>query len=181
MLSAERDKVSAERAWLEASRDHLARADAMLEDARAFAKALAAIVLLVLVQPWGLEYKPHDSGIQLRGTNNLIKDSRITESSGLAASLLHPGVLWTHNDSGNPPRIYAIDPDGSLVDDFRKRKVPKSSERTKSASCLSIRNSQFAIRIFYFVAGAALFALGCLCRAGNRAAGRGFCQGSGNW
>jgi hypothetical protein len=42
-----------------------------------------------------------------------IKDKRITESSGLAASLLHPGVLWTHNDSGNPPRIYAIGTDGS--------------------------------------------------------------------
>ena len=42
-----------------------------------------------------------------------ITDKRITESSGLAASLLHPGVLWTNNDSGNPPRIYAIGPKGS--------------------------------------------------------------------
>jgi hypothetical protein len=42
-----------------------------------------------------------------------IKDGRITESSGLAPSLLHPNVLWTHNDSGNPPRIYAIGPNGS--------------------------------------------------------------------
>jgi argininosuccinate lyase len=33
MLAAERDKVSAERAWLEARSEHLARADAMLEDA----------------------------------------------------------------------------------------------------------------------------------------------------
>jgi hypothetical protein len=42
-----------------------------------------------------------------------IRDNRITESSGLAASQLHPDVLWTHNDSGNAPRIYAIDKDGS--------------------------------------------------------------------
>ena len=28
-----------------------------------------------------------------------IKDPRITESSGLAASRQHPGVYWTHNDS----------------------------------------------------------------------------------
>lgn len=42
-----------------------------------------------------------------------IRDSRITESSGLATSRLHPGVLWTHNDSGNSPRIYAIGKDGS--------------------------------------------------------------------
>jgi hypothetical protein len=38
-----------------------------------------------------------------------IKDPRITESSGLAASRLHPGVYWTHNDSGHGPYIYAVD------------------------------------------------------------------------
>jgi hypothetical protein len=38
-----------------------------------------------------------------------IEDSRITESSGLAASRLHPGVYWTHNDSEDGPYVYAID------------------------------------------------------------------------
>ncbi|MFI9806500.1 WD40 repeat domain-containing protein [Streptomyces sp. NPDC052301] len=38
-----------------------------------------------------------------------IKDPRITESSGLAASHQHPGIYWTHNDSGDGPRIYAVD------------------------------------------------------------------------
>ncbi|MFF4019413.1 WD40 repeat domain-containing protein [Streptomyces sp. NPDC001843] len=38
-----------------------------------------------------------------------IKDSRITESSGLAASHLHPGIYWTHNDSNDGPYIYAVD------------------------------------------------------------------------
>ncbi|MFF5028089.1 WD40 repeat domain-containing protein [Streptomyces collinus] len=38
-----------------------------------------------------------------------IKDPRITESSGLAASHLHPGIYWTHNDSDDGPYIYAID------------------------------------------------------------------------
>lgn len=38
-----------------------------------------------------------------------IKDPRITESSGLAASHLHPGVYWTHNDSSDGPYIYAVD------------------------------------------------------------------------
>ena len=47
--------------------------------------------------------------------DRVIKDSRITESSGLAASLLHPGVVWTHNDSGHPPRIFAIAKDGSTA------------------------------------------------------------------
>jgi hypothetical protein len=37
------------------------------------------------------------------------KDPSISESSGLAASRLHPGVYWTHNDSGHGPYIYAVD------------------------------------------------------------------------
>ena len=36
-------------------------------------------------------------------------DSRLIEISGLAWSPSHPGVLWTHNDSGGGPYIYAID------------------------------------------------------------------------
>ncbi len=33
----------------------------------------------------------------------------ITEASGLAASLLNEGVYWTHNDSGDRARLFAID------------------------------------------------------------------------
>ncbi|MFE1296889.1 TolB-like translocation protein [Streptomyces sp. NPDC058731] len=38
-----------------------------------------------------------------------LQDPRITESSGLAASRLHPGVYWTHNDSDDGPYLYAVD------------------------------------------------------------------------
>ena len=38
-----------------------------------------------------------------------IRDPRITESSGLAASRQHPGIYWTHNDSDDGPYIYAVD------------------------------------------------------------------------
>ncbi|MGW7099912.1 WD40 repeat domain-containing protein [Streptomyces sp. NPDC054838] len=38
-----------------------------------------------------------------------IQDPRITESSGLAASRVHPGVYWTHNDSDDGPYVYAVD------------------------------------------------------------------------
>ncbi|MDT0268184.1 hypothetical protein RM844_18025 [Streptomyces sp. DSM 44915] len=36
-------------------------------------------------------------------------DERLTESSGLAASTRHPDVYWTHNDSDDAARIYAVD------------------------------------------------------------------------
>jgi hypothetical protein len=53
-----------------------------------------------------------------------ISDGRITESSGLAASLLHPGVIWTHNDSGNSPRIYAIGKRGRTTAALRLNNFP---------------------------------------------------------
>ena len=43
-----------------------------------------------------------------------INDPRITESSGLIASTRHPGVVYTHNDSGGSPQIFALGPDGRV-------------------------------------------------------------------
>lgn len=42
-------------------------------------------------------------------------DPRIGESSGLAASGRHPGVVWTHNDSGDGPRLFAVGPAGETL------------------------------------------------------------------
>jgi hypothetical protein len=39
----------------------------------------------------------------------------ITESSGLVASRTYEGVFWTHNDSGDTPRIFAINRLGELL------------------------------------------------------------------
>lgn len=39
----------------------------------------------------------------------------IRESSGIVASRKHPGVYWTMNDSGNPPRLYAVNATGQSL------------------------------------------------------------------
>ena len=39
----------------------------------------------------------------------LLKSKKLNEVSGLAASVANPGMLWTHNDSGNGAEIYLID------------------------------------------------------------------------
>ncbi|GAA0573800.1 hypothetical protein [Actinomadura livida] len=43
-----------------------------------------------------------------------IRDERITESSGLAVSRRHKGVVYTHNDSGDVPSVFALGPDGGV-------------------------------------------------------------------
>src|SRR5690606_11714091 len=44
-----------------------------------------------------------------------IEEARLTEASGLAVSARHPDVLWTHNDSGDGPRLFALTEDGTVL------------------------------------------------------------------
>jgi hypothetical protein len=46
-------------------------------------------------------------------------DGRLGESSGVAASRRMPGTLWTENDSGNAPLVYATDTTGASLGTFR--------------------------------------------------------------
>ena len=47
-----------------------------------------------------------------------IRSEAIDESSGLVRSRRHPDVYWTHNDSGDLPRIFAIDAGGETLAEF---------------------------------------------------------------
>jgi hypothetical protein len=44
-----------------------------------------------------------------------IGSAQLTEISGVVASRRNPGVLWVHNDSGDGPRIYAVNVRGELL------------------------------------------------------------------
>ncbi len=44
-----------------------------------------------------------------------LEDPELVETSGIVASWRTPGVLWLHNDSGHPDRIYATGVDGSAL------------------------------------------------------------------
>ena len=45
----------------------------------------------------------------------LIDFDEIVEPSGLIKSKKYPGVFWTHNDSGDSARIFAITEDGKII------------------------------------------------------------------
>ncbi len=81
----------------------------------ALAAATAALALgaCVLFPPW---FEPALEG---EWAVRRIAAPALAEPSGLVASPVHPGVFWTHNDSGDAPRLFAIDADGALVGEFR--------------------------------------------------------------
>jgi hypothetical protein len=51
-------------------------------------------------------------------TNGEVNIAGLTEISGVAASRNNANVLWTHNDSGHPAVVYAIDTFGRLLGKF---------------------------------------------------------------
>ena len=68
--------------------------------------AVLTVVLLCLVVPASAKEVP-GAVVAVR-----LDDPRIVESSGLALSRRHPGVVWTHNDSGDAARLFAVGSDG---------------------------------------------------------------------
>lgn len=52
-----------------------------------------------------------------------LEHPQLGESSGLAASRRDPGLLWTVNDSGNPPELFAVDSSGRGRAVFRIREA----------------------------------------------------------
>jgi hypothetical protein len=44
-----------------------------------------------------------------------LQDPRLVEISGLATSLIEPGLLWGHNDSGDEATLYAFSEEGHAV------------------------------------------------------------------
>lgn len=60
---------------------------------------------LLLTSCFQTEYKPFSK----------IKNDKIDESSGIVKSKKYEDIFWTHNDSGDKARIFAIRKDGTLV------------------------------------------------------------------
>ena len=44
-----------------------------------------------------------------------IDHPQIYEASGLVKSRMWPNIIWTHNNSGDEPRIFPIRKDGSII------------------------------------------------------------------
>lgn len=47
-----------------------------------------------------------------------VRHPEAAELSGLVASRRHEGVFWTHPDSGNPPLLFAVQADGTVLNRF---------------------------------------------------------------
>src|SRR6266540_5124772 len=76
---------------------------------------------------------------------------RLVESSGVAVSRAYPGVLWTHNDSGDGPYLYATDLrgtdrgalliPGAQAIDWEDMSLGPCPTRVSAATCLYLADT----------------------------------------
>ena len=76
---------------------------------------LPLLLAIASLAPAPLEAELQDSIPTLMERTGTIRSPRLRETSGVSVSRRHPGVLWTHNDSGDKPVIYAINRAGELL------------------------------------------------------------------
>ncbi|MEN3940730.1 hypothetical protein WJU23_05500 [Prosthecobacter sp. SYSU 5D2] len=90
--------------------------------------AFTAMKTLVLTAILGLLALPAAAQVEVEVPTAekvaVLADKRIAESSGIARSLRHPGIFWTHNDSGGEPCLFAINQKGETV---AKVRVPTAA------------------------------------------------------
>jgi hypothetical protein len=59
----------------------------------------------------------------------------LPEASGLAISRRHPGIIWSHNDSGNRTELFAVDAAGTLRGRVRVPVTTRDWEDISAARC----------------------------------------------
>lgn len=87
-----------------------------------FATAVAILVVIVVQVQGAMEASARRAFAELRtgyAPDSVTvlgpMDEALRETSGLAVSAAYPGVLWSHNDSGDEARFYAVDHTGAVL------------------------------------------------------------------
>lgn len=84
------------------------RLSARVAFAMKYIRFIACLVLIGCHQPG--KTQRFEAGVSV----GEIKDNAIREASGLVMSVNNPGMLWTHNDSGNTADIFLLDEHGEI-------------------------------------------------------------------
>ncbi|HVV55672.1 MAG TPA: hypothetical protein VHC47_10125 [Mucilaginibacter sp.] len=59
-------------------------------------------------------YADHKHAEKKQDVSGMLRNKQMDEISGIAASRIHPGIYYVHNDSGDTSRFFAITPKGNI-------------------------------------------------------------------
>lgn len=79
-------------------------------------RATTLILLISILNGCVQRTKEHTSVaiFEAGASSGVLEGRQVREASGLVASINNPGMLWTHNDSGNAAEIFLIDSTAKL-------------------------------------------------------------------
>jgi hypothetical protein len=100
-----------------------------------FTRNLLAIVCVIGAIVIAVTVRSDDAAgpcVVVHPTTNL---PEIPEASGLAVSRRNPGILWSHNDSGNASELFALDAAGALRGRVRVPILTRDWEDVSVARC----------------------------------------------
>ena len=106
------------------------------QDFIAVRKLGAVLVLLLgvlMLAPWVL--RPAETAGPCTLVNGPVSLPGLVESSGLAVGRRNPGVLWSHNDSGNAAVLFAFNTRGALQGQVRVPVATRDWEDVSAARC----------------------------------------------
>lgn len=95
--------------------------------------ASAACVLAALFVVAALSPKTAAGPCTMIGDAAMLRD--VPEASGLAVSRRHPGLLWTHNDSGNETVLFAVGASGEARGRVRVPSATRDWEDLSAGPC----------------------------------------------
>ncbi|MGZ4000098.1 MAG: hypothetical protein ACXVIY_05695, partial [Mucilaginibacter sp.] len=72
------------------------------------------IILPVIIVLFFAAYAEHKYFQKKEDITGHLQSKEMDEISGIAASGIHDGVYYVHNDSGDTSRFFAITPDGKI-------------------------------------------------------------------
>ena len=98
-------------------------------------KKIKIILPLVIILFLGA-YAEHRHVQQKLNIAGRLQDKAMDEISGIAASAIHSGIYYVHNDSGDTSRFFAITPDGKIKSVIYYKGDPK--ERLGAVDCEDI-------------------------------------------
>ena len=86
-----------------------------------FSKRKFSFLLFGVMLPMACSYQsPQNTSLFEAGKSlGSNKNKNLEETSGLEASIANPGMLWAHNDSGNPAELFLLDTEAKTRKVFR--------------------------------------------------------------
>ena len=98
---------------------------------------VAAVCVIGAVMIVALVMAPADTAGPCTVVSGPTMLPEIPEASGLAISRRTPGLIWSHNDSGNPETLFALDAAGNLRGRVRVPARARDWEDVSAAPCAS--------------------------------------------